>query len=117
MIPLGRVFARTLTENVVDKGFNLVVQVLGGLDVVEVDQVAWNCTGFGVALRTVSLGTGSGVVSLGSVVFLVVDFAQVEELVQKKLELRVGILLVTNFGTRSEEVGTNFTPADLAVLQ
>jgi hypothetical protein len=117
MLPFGIVLSWALSENVGDEGLDLGVQVGSGLNVVEVDQVAWDGTGLGITVRAVSFSTRSGIVSHGFVVLFVIEFSQVEQLVQEESELGVGVLLVADLGTGSEQSRADWLPADLAVLE
>jgi len=117
MLPLGIVLGRALTEDMGDEGLDLGIQIGGGLNIVEVDQVAWDGAGLGIAFRAVTFGTGSGIVSRRFVILFVVNLAQVEQLVQEQSKLRVGILLVADLGARGKESRADRFPADLAVFE
>lgn len=76
--PLGFVFGGALAVDVVSKSFDAGVEVGSVDDVVEIYQFAWNGTGLGVALSTVSLSSRRCVVRVGLGVFLIIEFSVTE---------------------------------------
>ena len=62
--PLSSVGWCALSVNVIGQSFNTVEKIFSRFNIEKVDQVAWNCTGCWVTFGTISLGRGSGVVSL-----------------------------------------------------
>jgi len=55
LFPFGFVKSVAFVENVVEKCFNSIVEILGVNDVLEIEEVAWNGSSINSAIGTVSL--------------------------------------------------------------